>query len=158
MMKPEGELDDVCTNRPSQYSCKTRGSFIGGSAQSFDIPGRKILMTLLDAGLYPNSTVLDIGCGCLRGGYWLIHFLDKGCYFGIEPDKEMLQAGVTILMEPEEIEKKDPKFDSNQDFDSLFFIKHLIFCCPLDLDDASNSRSVQCWMDFARLQPRTGYS
>lgn len=107
---------------------QSRGIFIGGSARLFDIPGRKILMTLLESGLYPNSTVLDIGCGCLRGGYWLIHFLEKNCYYGIEPDKEMLKAGIEILLEPEEIRLKNPRFDSNQDFDfSVFNQKYDFF-------------------------------
>ncbi len=99
----------------------SQGFFIGGAAGSFDIPGRKILMTLLDSGLYPNSTILDIGCGCLRAGYWLIHFLEKDCYFGIEPDTEMLLAGINTLMEPEEVEKKNPRFNSNHEFDFTVF-------------------------------------
>jgi SAM-dependent methyltransferase len=124
-----------------------QGIFIGGSAQSFDIPGRKILMTLLDSGLYPNSTVLDIGCGCLRGGYWLIHFLDKDCYFGIEPDKEMLQAGVTILMEPEEIEKKDPKFDSNQDFDFTVFHQAFDFFVARSIWTHASKQQISTMLD-----------
>jgi len=100
---------------------QSQGIFIGGSARIFDIPGRKILMTLLASGLFPNSKVLDFGCGCLRGGYWLIHFLERDCYFGIEPDSEMLHAGATILMEPEEIERKNPRFNFNHDFDFTVF-------------------------------------
>ena len=100
---------------------QSQGIFIGGPARRFDIPGRKILMTLLDSGLYPNSTVLDIGCGCLRAGYWLIHFLEKDCYFGIEPDTEMLLAGINTLMEPDEMEKKNPRFNTNHVFDFTVF-------------------------------------
>ena len=66
-----------------------------------------------------SDLVLDIGCGCLRGGYWLIHFLGKGCYFGIEPNKEMLEAGTRILLEPELEDLKKPKFDFNSNFDFM---------------------------------------
>jgi hypothetical protein len=45
--------------------------------------------------------VLDLGCGCLRGGYWLIHLLEPGCYCGIEPNQVMLAAGIEHLLEPE---------------------------------------------------------
>jgi len=41
----------------------------------FEEVGRESLKELLDHGLYPHSTILDIGCGSLRIGYWLINFL-----------------------------------------------------------------------------------
>ena len=59
--------------------------FLGGPTKFIEIVGRLQLIILLKEGLYPDSKVLDIGCGCLRGGYWLIHFLNPNCYFGIEP-------------------------------------------------------------------------
>src|SRR5437016_2373816 len=71
---------------------------------------------LIREGLYPSSKVLDIGCGCLRGGYWLIHFLDRACYFGIEPDREMLHKGIESLLEPGLLESKQPRFDMNGRF------------------------------------------
>jgi hypothetical protein len=55
------------------------GIFLGGPAKLFETAGRTLLITLLSEGLTPSSKVLDIGCGCLRGGYWLIHFLGKSC-------------------------------------------------------------------------------
>ena len=100
------------------------GIFLGGPAKFFETAGRKQLTTLLSEGLTPASKVLDIGCGCLRGGYWLIHFLDKGCYFGIEPNTEMLDAGLRILLEPELLELKTTRFDPNSNFDfSIFEVK-----------------------------------
>jgi hypothetical protein len=47
-----------------------------------EIAGRLQFAMLIREGVYPSSKVLDIGCGCLRGGYWLIHFLGS---FGLEP-------------------------------------------------------------------------
>jgi SAM-dependent methyltransferase len=100
------------------------GIFLGGPAKFFETAGRKQLTTLLSEGLTPTSKVLDIGCGCLRGGYLLIHFLDKGCYFGIEPNTEMLDAGMRILLEPELLDLKTPRFDPNSNFDfSIFEVK-----------------------------------
>ena len=100
------------------------GIFLGGPAKFFKTAGQKQLTTLLSEGLTPASKVLDIGCGCLRGGYWLIHFLDKGCYFGIEPNTEMLDAGLRILLEPELLDLKTPRFDPNSNFDfSIFEVK-----------------------------------
>ena len=60
--------------------------FLGGPVETFEAIGRLQLITLLRCGLYPDSRVLDLGCGSLRGGYWLVHFLRPERYFGIEPN------------------------------------------------------------------------
>jgi SAM-dependent methyltransferase len=99
----------------------SKGVFPGGPPQHFEIAGRLQLMTLLREGLYPDSKVLDLGCGCLRGGYWLIHFLDRGRYFGIEPAAAMLEKGIEHVLEPELLEQKQPRFDTNDRFDLSVF-------------------------------------
>ena len=95
--------------------------FLGGPTKFFEIVGRLQLIILLKEGLYPDSKVLDIGCGCLRGGYWLIHFLNPNCYFGIEPNIKMLETGILNFLEPNLMETKKPKFDHNPNFDSSVF-------------------------------------
>jgi SAM-dependent methyltransferase len=97
------------------------GIFLGGPPELFESGGRLQLVALLKEGLNPASKVLDIGCGCLRGGYWLIHFLDPGCYFGIEPNREMLDAGIATILEPGLVELKQPRFESRADFDFSVF-------------------------------------
>ena len=76
------------------------GIFLGGRPARFEIAGRTLFISLLSEGLLPGSKVLDIGCGCLRGGYWLIHFLEQGNYCGIEPNQDMVNAGLKYLFEP----------------------------------------------------------
>ena len=95
--------------------------FVGGPVGLFETGGRRQFALLLNDGLYPDSKVLDIGCGCLRAGYWLIHFLRPGCYFGIEPETPMLEAGIGELLEPGLIEEKQPRFDNNSRFDFSVF-------------------------------------
>jgi hypothetical protein len=95
--------------------------FVGGPLEEFEIVGRLQLITLLRHGVYPHSRVVDIGCGCLRGGYWLIHFLNPDCYCGIEPNAEMLRAGQEALLEPGLLEAKRARFDSNDRFDTGVF-------------------------------------
>lgn len=103
---------------------ESEGVFLGGPLSLFEAVGRNILETLRQEGLTADSRVLDIGCGCLRGGYWLIEFLDRDCYFGIEPNREMLEAGRRILLEPDAEASKNPRFDSNADFDfGVFEVK-----------------------------------
>jgi hypothetical protein len=82
------------------------------------------LVTLLQEGLQPHSKVLDVGCGCLRGGYWFIHFLNPRCYFGIEPNREMLQVGLDHILEPGLTDLAGPSFSHNDDFDLSVFSSH----------------------------------
>jgi SAM-dependent methyltransferase len=96
-------------------------TFLGGPVKDFERVGRLQLITLLRAGIYPQSKVLDIGCGCLRGGYWLIHFLAPGHYCGIEPNRTMLEAGLRHLLEPEALRTKQPRFTHDASFDASIF-------------------------------------
>lgn len=107
-----------------------RDMFTGGPPEYFERMGRMQFSLMVREGIYPWSRVLDIGCGCLRGGYWMIHFLNPDCYFGIEPDRRMVEAGLHELLEPEVLVEKRPKIDHNTNFDSsVFGVKFDAFLC-----------------------------
>jgi len=97
------------------------GKFLGVQFDDFERTGREQLIFLLMCGLTPNSRIVDIGCGVLRAGYWLIHFLDAGRYCGIEPSKERLSIGLGTILEPEVFDLKQPRFDHNANFDTSVF-------------------------------------
>jgi cyclopropane fatty-acyl-phospholipid synthase-like methyltransferase len=44
-------------------------------------------------GLKPHHKLLDIGCGCLRGGVHFIEYLNEGNYYGVDKDANLLKAG-----------------------------------------------------------------
>jgi SAM-dependent methyltransferase len=96
-------------------------AFLGGPREDFERVGSLSLQALLGEGLRPSSRLLDVGCGMLRVGYWLMRFLDAGCYFGIEPNREMLNVGLTELIEPEVLARSDAHFAYNDDFDFSVF-------------------------------------
>jgi cyclopropane fatty-acyl-phospholipid synthase-like methyltransferase len=123
------------------------GIFLGGKVEHFEAAGRKLIITLLSEGLTPASKVLDIGCGCLRGGYWLIHFLDKDCYFGLEPNTQMLDAGIGILLEPGLTELKQPRFDRNSDFDFKVFNQRFDFMVALSIWTHASKPQIQVMLD-----------
>jgi|TARA_B110000116_G_scaffold61012_1_gene52186 SAM-dependent methyltransferase len=97
------------------------GTFIGGPPDLFDIAGDCQLGILKHFGMSSESKVLDIGCGCLRGGRKVIPELNSGCYFGIEPNKEMLEAGLEVCIDSSVVSEKMPSFDNNADFNFGIF-------------------------------------
>jgi hypothetical protein len=120
---------------------------LGGSVHVFERVGRLQLILCLKEGLYPDSKVLDIGCGCLRGGYWLIHFLDPGCYFGIEPNRDVLDAGVKHFLEPGLVETKCPRFDYNSSFDASLFGEVFDFYVARSIWTHASKLQIQTMLD-----------
>jgi len=115
---------DVGRNSPLQKRAQSlvkTGIFLGGPPRFFHPVGCNQFVTLLERGLLPDNTVLDVGCGCLRAGYWLIHFLNRGKYFGIEPNKAMLDLGIDGIVPKDVIEAKQPQFSNNTEFDFQVF-------------------------------------
>lgn len=123
------------------------GTFLGGPPVLFEEAGRKMLMLLLNEGMMPYSKVLDLGCGCLRGGYWFIRFLDKGCYFGIEPNKSMLKQGIKSLLTPQIIEQKQPSFQHNSDFDASVFNTQFDFFLARSIWTHASKRQIEAMLD-----------
>jgi len=76
------------------------GRHVGGPPDSWALDGRLQLIALLRRGLNPDSDVVDVGCGALRAGYWLIHFLEPGRYQGIDPMKDNVDAARAAILEP----------------------------------------------------------
>ena len=96
-------------------------TFFGVPITGFENGGRQQIILLLMSGLEPGSKLVDLGCGILRGGYWLIHFLDPHCYHGIEPNTKRLEVGRDLVLEPETLREKQPRFDTNANFDTSVF-------------------------------------
>ena len=63
----------------------------------WDTMGQFQLNALRSLGLEPRHTLLDIGCGCLRGGRHLIRYLEPGNYWGLEISPKILEAGRRFL-------------------------------------------------------------
>ena len=122
-------------------------TFLGVPVRDFEKGGRELFIYLLNAGLNPSSKVVDIGCGVLRGGYWLIHFLDPGCYCGIEPHVERLEMGVNVILEPETLEAKRPRFDTNPHFDTSVFGEKFDFFLAYSIWTHASKAQIQTMLD-----------
>lgn len=54
---------------------------------------------LMAQGLKPSHKLLDIGCGCLRGGLHYIRYLEDGNYYGLDVNLSLIQAGMLEIKE-----------------------------------------------------------
>lgn len=70
------------------------------------MPDAGQFIALLNEGLNPESIILDVGCGCLRAGSWLVRFRDPGSYHGIEPARQRVDYGLRYLLTDDEISLK----------------------------------------------------
>ena len=66
--------------------------FLGGKAAGWDARGAFQCALLEHLGLRPGDTLLDIGCGPIRGGVHFIRFLDAGGYRGVDYNPSFVAA------------------------------------------------------------------
>jgi len=71
-------------------SAKQHRALIGGMWEEI---GKLQLQYLVDDGLTPKMRLLDIGCGCLRGGVHFVRYLEKGNYYGLDMSQALLDVG-----------------------------------------------------------------
>lgn len=79
------------------------------------------------AGIRESHTLLDLGCGSLRAGRFLISFLEKGHYCGIEPNQWLVEEGIANNLGNDLVAMKAPRFDANDSFDCSVFDQEFDF-------------------------------
>ena len=89
----------------------------------WDEIGRLQLNFLVANGLARSSKLIDVGCGCLRGGTQLVAYLDDNLYFGIDSNLSLLDAGYNIELKALGLDKKLQRrnliCDDEFDFDTF---------------------------------------
>jgi hypothetical protein len=113
-MSSNSQTDSLQQRGERVYEITTK---VGCGIKRFEKTGRAQLEALIRHGLNPWDRLLDIGCGALCGGYWMIHFLNNGGYHGIEPNTLAFNAGIEHIIEPGLLEEKQPKFLHNDQYD-----------------------------------------
>lgn len=113
-------IDDLITKKvavPISFDYK---AYVGPS-EKFNEIGQLQIDVLKEAGLKIYSTLLDFGCGALRGGRHFIPYLSKSKYYGIEPNKELLDMGIEYELEDGVFSKKAPTFSNENSFKLTVF-------------------------------------
>jgi SAM-dependent methyltransferase len=95
--------------------------YVGGwDSESWYGIGRHQYHYLVANGLRAHHRFLDVACGSLRLGQFLIPFLDEGNYYGLEGEEILVQRGLSCELMPEVVALKKPRFSFSYDFDLGF--------------------------------------
>ena len=92
-----------------------------GPADRFDFMSASQFALLFQLGLREKHRVLDFGCGSLRLGRLLIPFLNRGGYYGVDPNAWLIDEGIAHELGAAAIDVKMPSFSHSDSFRSDIF-------------------------------------
>jgi len=91
---------------PEELAAGAHRDEVGGM---WDAIGELQLSFLRVQGLRPDMKLLDLGCGCLRGGVRFVAYLDAGNYFGIDQSAALLDAGYDFELAGRGLQSRLPR-------------------------------------------------
>jgi len=94
-----------------------------GPEEKYDLIGAMQFNLLTFFGLRESNSLLDIGCGSLRAGRLFIPYLNKGNYYGIEPNDWLIREGIKNNIGRDLAKIKKPVFNKNSEFNFSSFNK-----------------------------------
>ena len=118
-----------------------------GPPEDYDLVAAMAFNLLTTLGLRQHHSLLDIGCGSLRIGRLLIPYLNRGKYFGVEPNEWLVDEGIRRELGETLVQIKRPTFFFSDSPDTIsqakmsfdFALAQSIFShCGLDL--------IQAWL------------
>lgn len=125
-----------------------------GPARKYEIIGNMQKNLLVSSGLLPEHKLCDIGCGSLRAGLHLIPYLDSGNYFGIEPNKWLVDEGLSVHNINNE---KAPTFYFGDDFNISFFNESFDYMIAQSIfSHASQDQIKKCVSEVKKNLKPTG--
>ena len=83
-----------------------------GKPEEWDLVAARQVTLLLTAGLRDYHRLVDVGCGSLRAGRMLIPYLEPERYFGIEPNRWLVEEGIEHELGGDLVRIKRPLSDS----------------------------------------------
>src|SRR5215216_6251133 len=81
-----------------------------GPPGDYDLIAAMSFNLLTTLGLRQHHSLLDVGCGSLRIARLLIPYLNRGKYFGIEPNEWLVEEGIRRELGQSLVEIKLPTF------------------------------------------------
>jgi len=81
-----------------------------GPPEDYDLIAAMTFNLLTTLGLRQHHSLLDVGCGSLRIGRLLIPYLNRGKYFGVEPNEWLVKEGIERELGEALLQIKRPTF------------------------------------------------
>jgi len=102
---------------------------LGGGRSMWNSRGEFQLYFLQKMGLLPDHDFLDIGCGPIRAGEYIIDYLNQNKYTGIDREYRYIYVSESIVKQSEKLKSKSPIFQNINSFklDTNFFSKKFDF-------------------------------
>lgn len=119
--------------------------------------GKAQIKFLKRKGLEKEDTLLDIGCGDLRGGRYMINYLYPANYYGMDISEEAIQKGRKRIKKWE-LADKQPQLLVNNDLRFLEFAPSkfdLVFANSV-LTHLSEQYIRQCFANIGRILAKDG--
>jgi hypothetical protein len=124
-------------------------AFVGDPRQ-YDI-GAAMQFSLLTAlGLREEHSLLDIGCGSLRAGRLFIVYLRPGQYFGVEPERWLVEEGIQQELGRQILALKRPTFSYDSDFTLTTFGRQFDFLLAQSVFSHSTPQQIRRCLGEAR--------
>jgi SAM-dependent methyltransferase len=119
-----GELRNIAAPVESDWDGLSAGDHhyraYVGPPQQYDLIGATQFNLLTALGLRDHHYVLDFGCGSLRAGRLLISYLRAGRYYGVEPNRWLIDDALRCELGQEIALVKAPVFSYGANFDISF--------------------------------------
>ena len=95
---------------------KVYQELLGGGEKGWEKRGAFQLFFLQRMGLQPSSRFLDIGCGPLRAGSYLIDFLDRSKYHGVDYNADFIRTSRKLVATNPQLRSKHPVIEHSLKF------------------------------------------
>jgi SAM-dependent methyltransferase len=126
-----------------------------GPPEKYDLASAGQFSLLTALGLREEDTLLDIGCGSLRGGRLFIPYLKPGKYFGIEPEQWLVDQGIETEVGRDLVALKKPAFANDTNFTLTTFGRKFDFMLAQSIfSHASQAQIRRCLSEAKKaLEP-----
>ncbi len=121
-----------------------------GPPLKYDLLGALQFSLLASCGLRAEDTLCDVGCGSLRVGKLLIPYLNKGNYFGLEPNEWLIEEAIEKEIGQDLINLKAPRFGHSANFELSQFAQKFNFIIAQSIFSHASQKQIESCLKEAR--------